>query len=128
MAAFAVRGLEIHNARMWRWGAINQSLDFMSSNGLNTLILHQNDLIDSLVFPPGYVSADLLYTRWPILRSTLASNRLYMKKVVAEAARRGIDVYFEVKELWFVDQVLELFPELRSETGAVCPTNPFWYE
>jgi hypothetical protein len=123
---FAIRGLEIHNSRMWRWSAIDSALTFMSANQLNTLILHQNDLLDSLVLPPGYLSAELMYSRWPIHRSTLASNRLYMRQLVAEAGRRGISVYFEVKELWFPDQILEVFPELRSETGAVCPTHPFW--
>jgi hypothetical protein len=124
--AFQIRGLEVHNSRMWRWSAIESALAFMSANELNTLILHQNDLIDSLIFPPGYVSAELMYTRWPIHRSTLASNRLYLRQLIGEAARRGISVYFEVKELWFPDQILELFPELRSESGAVCPTHPFW--
>jgi hypothetical protein len=127
-SAFSIRGLEIHNARMWRWSAIRSALDFMGAQGLNTLILHQNDLIDRVVLPPSYISPELMYTRWPILRSTLASNRLYMTEVVAAAQSAGIQVLFEVKELWFPDEILELRPDLRSEDGGVCPTHPFWEE
>lgn len=126
MTSFPVRGLEIHNSRMWRWSAIDRALEFMSDSGLNTLILHQNDLIDSLVFPPAAQSPELMYTRWPILRSTLAANRLYLRRVLAESAARGIRVFAEVKELWYPDELLELVPELRGPNGAVCPTNPYW--
>lgn len=126
MTAFPIRGLEIHNQRMWRWDSIDRALDFMVESRLNTLILHQNDLIDSVVFPPAAESPELMYSRWPILRSTLAANRLYLHKVVTESADRGIRVYAEVKELWYPDELLELMPELRGPDGVVCPTHPYW--
>jgi hypothetical protein len=128
MEYFNLRGLEIHNSRMWRWASVEKALDLMSKTGLNALIFHQNDLIDNLVFPKAYFTQEMMYTRWPIRRSTIVSSQLYIRQVIRKAKSLGIDFYFEVKELWYPDNLLELFPELRTPEGKVCPTDPFWFE
>jgi hypothetical protein len=128
MPRFVLRGLEIHNRRMWQWAAVQRALDLMDETGLNALILHQNDLVDAVVLPSRYFTQDLMYSRWPIRRSTVVSNQLYMKQVVRAVHERGARCFFEVKELWFPDEILEMHPELRSANGAVCPTHPFWSE
>ncbi|GGG03445.1 hypothetical protein [Paenibacillus abyssi] len=128
METFDLRGLEIHNNRMWRWSAVERALDFMSTNGLNALIFHQNDLIDNLVFPKAYFTQDMMYKRWPIRRSTIVSNQLYIRQVIRKARSMGIGFYLEVKEIWYPEQLLELFPQLRTAEGVICPTNPFWFE
>ena len=43
------------------------------------------------------------------------------------AARRGVRVLVEVKEIGFPDEILELRPELLKD-GVVCPSEPFWME
>lgn len=123
-----MRGLEIHNNRMWRWSAVEQALAFMAKTGLNALIFHQNDLIDSLVTPKAYFTQEMMYKRWPIRRSTIVSSQLYIRQVIRKARSMGIDFYFEVKELWYPESLLELFPDLRTADGKICPTNPFWFE
>lgn len=128
METFELRGLEIHNSRMWRWSAVERALDFMSQTGLNALIFHQNDIIDNLVFPKNYFTQDMMYKRWPLRRSTIVSSQLYIRQVVRKAKSLGIGFYLEVKELWYPDQLLELFPGLRTAEGIVCPTDPFWFE
>lgn len=124
--SFAIRALEIHNSRMWRWSAIAEALEFMSRAGMNTLVLHQNDLIDQIVFPARFVPAGIMYDRWPILRSTLVANRLYLSRLIAAAAAAGVGVMLEVKEISFPAELLEVRPDLRGPSGAVCPTHPFW--
>ncbi|MCR2811144.1 MULTISPECIES: hypothetical protein [unclassified Microbacterium] len=91
-------------------------------------MLHQNDLIDALVFPSTYISSETFYSRWPVLRSRLLANRLYMNQVIARADEIGAGVFLEVKELSFPEQLIELKPDLLGPDGAVCPTHPFWTE
>ncbi|NHN34911.1 hypothetical protein [Paenibacillus agricola] len=128
MQTFELRGLEIHNARMWRWSAVERALEFMAETDLNALIFHQNDIIDNLVFPKAYFTQELMYTRWPLRRSTIVSSQLYIRQVIKKAKSMGIGFYFEVKELWYPDNLLEIFPHLRTPEGKVCPTDPFWFE
>jgi hypothetical protein len=59
---------------------------------------------------------------------SIYQNRHYVNKVVREAKRRGIAFYVEVKEIWYVDQVLEQRPELRNPDGSMCASHPFWWE
>lgn len=128
MASFEFRGLEFHNSRMWRWASVEKALDFMTETGLNALIFHQNDLIDHLVLPDAYFNDELMWRRWPIRKSTNYANQVYMNRVIQEARSRGIDFYLEVKEIWYPEAIVELYPELRTPEGHVCPTDPFWFQ
>ena len=40
-----------------------------------------------------------------------------------EAKERGIGFYFEIKEINFVDELLELVPGLRDAGGGICATD-----
>lgn len=128
MEQFDLRGLEIHNSRMWNTVSVERALDFMTRNGLNALIFHQNDIMDKLVFPKAFFTQDMMYKRWPLRRSTIVSSRLYIEQVIRKAKRRGIGFYLEVKEIWYPEELLELFPQLRTAEGKVCPTDPFWFD
>lgn len=127
MGQIEVRALEFHNARLWSWASVQRALEFMSRFGMNALIFHQNDLLDQLVYPQAYFPEDLMLSRWPIRLSTVRANRQYIRKVVREANRRGIDFYIEIKELWYPEGIVEQVPELLSAGGAVCRTHPFWW-
>jgi hypothetical protein len=124
---FAFRGLEFHSARMWQWAQVERALDFMAEYDLNALIFHQNDIVEHLVFPEAFFSDELMWKRWPVRMHSIYQNRHYVNKVVREAKSRGIDFYFETKEISFVDELLEIVPGLR-QGDAICPTNPFWWE
>jgi hypothetical protein len=127
-AAFAVRGLEFHSSRMWQWAQVEAALEFMHKFGMNTLIFHQNDIVDHLVFPTALFSEEMMWKRHPVRLHSIYQNRHYINKVVREAQRRGVRFCVEIKEIWYVDQVLEAVPGLRNPDGSVCPTNPFWWE
>lgn len=125
---FAHRALEFHSARMWQWAQVEQALDFMEEFGMNALVFHQNDIIDHLVFPQAYFPEELMWKRWPVRMHSIYQNRHYINKVVREAGKRGISFHLEVKELWFVDALLEVVDGLRGPVGQVCATNPFWWK
>lgn len=125
---FRMRGLEFHSSRMWQWAQVRQGLDFMQKFGLNTLIFHQNDIVDHLVFPHALFPEELMWKRWPVRLHSIYQNRHYINKVAREAKARGIDFCVEIKEIWYVDQVLEQVPGLRNADGSVCASHPFWWE
>jgi hypothetical protein len=125
---FAHRALEFHSARMWQWAQVEQSLEFMEKFGLNALVFHQNDIVDHLVFPQAYFPEELMWKRWPVRMHSIYQNRHYINKVVRAAAGRGIGFHLEIKEIWFVDALLELVPGLRNADGSVCASSPFWWE
>ncbi|MGI6726857.1 MAG: hypothetical protein ACOX62_11875 [Christensenellales bacterium] len=128
MSKFSFRGLEMHSSRMWQWNAICTTLAFMNQVGLNALILHQNDIMDELVMPSFYFNdSDMVWNRWPIRRSKTYANSVYVSRVVDLAKSLGIDVYLEVKEIWYPEGILELQHDLRDTQGVICPSNPFWF-
>lgn len=124
MSVFETRALEIHSSRMWRWATIEEAIKTMRRSQMNTLVLHQNDLIDALVFPSEYISQEMFYARWPILRSRLILNRLYLQQVIEVAAANDINVFLEVKEFSYPEPLIQIHPELLGPNGAVCPTHP----
>lgn len=127
MTSFNFRGLEFHSSRMWQWAQVERALDLMQSTGLNALVFHQNDIVEELVFPQEFFPDDLMWKRWPVRMHAIYQNRHYINKVAREARERGIGFYVEIKEIWFVDELLELVPDLRSADGSICPSNPFWW-
>ena len=60
MRGFALRALGIHSSRMWQRAAVDRAGEVMAATGLNTLVFHQNDLLDWLVLPSRYFSDDLM--------------------------------------------------------------------
>lgn len=125
---FAIRGLEIHSRRMWQWRAVDSALELMHKLDLNTLIFHQNELTDNLVWPRAFFTTDMMYARWPIRMSNINNDREFVREVVRRAARYGISFYPEVKEIWYPESLLEIHPEVMIARGIVCPTHPFWWE
>ncbi|NMA65696.1 MAG: hypothetical protein GX957_05565 [Clostridiaceae bacterium] len=123
---FNFRGIEFHSNRIWSTYHVEETMKFMERFSMNALIFHQNDLIDQLVFPLRYFSDDLMWERWPVRMHTIYQNRKYMNKVIRDGKKRGIDIYFEVKELSFHESLLNIMPELRTVSGEICPYNPFW--
>lgn len=141
-ADFSMRALEIHSLYAWDYTRIMQVMDTMTRLGMNTLILHRNDFVDSVTYPGkyfGYVPREgdnsifdvysqifrKVYQYTPCRRSCLYQKRSFLKRVLEQARRRGFQVYIENKELFFPDILLEFFPELAHD-GHVCATDPFW--
>lgn len=104
------------------------ALDFMEKEGLNALIFHENDLVDQLVFPEKYYDNDILWERWPVRRQGVLYQRDYINGVIRRAKAKEIGFYLEIKEIYTLESIFELRPDLRNMDGSVCPNNPFWLE
>ncbi len=123
------RGLELHGRRMWERARIVEALEFIRRHGMTALVLHETDLIQHLVFPRAYFDPYALWKDAPTRRgeNAIQNNRVYFDHVLDLARRYAVDVWVEVKELGFPDEVLELHPELLQD-GRICPSAPFWVE
>lgn len=140
---FSVRGLELHSYYAWDYEWIIGCLDFMKRERMNTLVLHRNDFVDLIIYPGKYFGCRkehyrsiferyseifrTLYKYTPTRRSSPYQRRAFLKRVLCEAARRGIQVYIENKELYFPEIILEFHPELVKD-GHICATDPFFLE
>lgn len=141
---FEIRAVEIHSLYAWDYRWVIKVMDFMKDMGMNTLILHRNDFIESVVYPGsifGYQEQDnentvfdvysqcfrKIFKYTPTRRSNIFNKRAYFKRVLEEAKRRGLFVYIENKELYFPDIVTELYPHLLHD-GHVCANDPFWLQ
>lgn len=128
MREFAFRGLEFHSSRMWQWAQVERALEFMQDMNLNALIFHESELVDNLVLPKKYFSTEFMWKKNPVRYHVLMNNVLYMNKVARESKEKGIDFFPEIKEIFYPDGLLELFPELRNDDGTICATHPFWWD
>lgn len=139
---FHTRALEMHSRFVWDYDRVRRSLDFIGQQGLNTLILHRNDIVDRIVWPGRYFGARpedrniferyghafrTLYKYTPTRRSGPYHRREYLRRIVDVAARQGVEVWFQNKELFFHEIFLELQPQLTKD-GTLCPSEPFWFE
>jgi hypothetical protein len=125
---FSFRGLEFHSSRMWQWAQVDQALTFMQTFDMNALIFHQNDIVDHLVFPHAFFPEEMMWKRWPVRLHSIYQNRHYINKVAREAKAKGIAFLLEIKEIWYVDQLLDEVPALRNADGSICASNPFWWD
>ena len=50
-ADFEIRALELHSLYALDYAWIHKCLDYMTALGLNTLILHRNDIVEATVYP-----------------------------------------------------------------------------
>lgn len=142
-ASFAVRGLELHSLYAWDYDSIIRVMDFLQRHDMNTLVLHRNDFIDLIIYPGLYFGNEnrpyesiferyseifrKLYKYTPTRRSGPYQRRAFLKRVLEQARRRGIQVFIENKELYFPEIILEFYPHLVKE-GHICASDPFWWE
>lgn len=126
--AFEFRGLELHGGMWDRWRIVH-ALDFIKRTDMNALVIHETDIIQQITYPRSYLNPYGLWKSAPTRRgeNRIENNRVYFDHILQLARREGIDVWIEVKEIGFPDEILELRPELLKN-GTVCPTEPFWYE
>ncbi len=123
------RALELHGKSLWDHRRIEEALRVIGEYGLNALVLHESDLMTDFIFPRSLFDPTTPWKGAPVRRgeNALHNNMAYLRDILRRAGRRGIDVWVEVKELTFPDEVLERRPEM-SRDGVVCPTDPFWAE
>ena len=124
-----MRGLELHGRHIWSREAIARALDVAVRNGLDTLVLHETDLVQMVTYPRSYLDPYGLWRNAPTRRgeNAIENNRVWLDHVCRMAGKRGVRVLVEVKEIGFPDEILEIRPELLKD-GVVCPSEPFWME
>ncbi len=124
---YSFRGFEMHGHRMWERRHVIEALDFIEAHGMTALVLHEGDLMHQIVFPRSWFDP---YAQWksaPARRgeNALQNNRVYFASLLELACSRGIELWLEVKELAFPDEVLEAHPHL-VKNGIVCPSELLW--
>jgi hypothetical protein len=126
---FALRAVELHGQRMWERRSVVRTLAFMQRHGLDTLVLHESDLVHQVVYPRAYFDPYALWSDLPSRRgeNAIFNKRAYLAHVLQLAADAGIAVWVNVKEIGFSDEVLGIHPEVVKD-GVFCPSEPFWTE
>ena len=128
MADFEFRGLELHTTRLYQMSHIERAIEFCLKFGLNSLILHQNDIADKFVMPAKYIDYDQQLKYIPIRQSLGRNYRVYFKNVGRKVYAAGLKLYFELKEIYYGEGILSLYPEVVGPNGFPCPAHPFWFE
>jgi hypothetical protein len=92
-------------------------------------VLHESDIVHQLVYPRAYFDPHVLWGDAPSRRgeNAIFNNRAYFQHLLTMARAAGIEVWLNVKEIGFSDEVLALRPEVVKD-GVVCPSEPFWDE
>jgi hypothetical protein len=126
---FDLRAVELHGQRMWEHERVVKLLAFMQRHGLNTLVLHESDLVHEIVYPRRYFDPYALWSDLPSRRgeNAIFNNRAYFGRLLELAADHGVSVWVNVKEIGFSDEVLSIHPEV-IKNGVFCPSEPFWAE
>lgn len=127
--AFELRAVELHGQRMWEHAHVVKLLAFMQRHRLDTLVLHESDLVHEIVYPRAYFDPYALWSDLPSRRgeNAIFNNRAYFGRLLELAAGAGVAVWVNVKEIGFSDEVLALHPEVIKD-GVFCPSEPFWTE
>ena len=126
---FGLRAVEMHGRRMWERAAVERTLRFMRDYDLDTLVLHESDIVPQIVYPRAYFDPYALWTDMPSRRgeNAIFNNRAYVQDLLRMAGEAGISVYLNIKEISFSDEVLSIRPNLFKD-GAICPCEPFWLD
>ena len=124
-----IRAVELHGQRMWERHSVLRTLAFMRRHQLNTLVLHESDLVHQVVYPRAYFDPYALWSDLPSRRgeNAIFNRRAYLTHLLKLAADAGIAVWVNVKEIGFSDEVLAIHPEVIKD-GVFCPSEPFWSE
>lgn len=99
----------------------------MRAHDLDTLVLHESDIVHQIVYPRAHFDPYALWSDMPSRRgeNAIFNNRAYMQDLLRLTAGAGITVYLNVKEIGFSDEVLALQPQVFKD-GAFCPSELFW--
>ncbi len=122
------RLLEIHGSNMWNGFHVQRAIEFAKKFDLTGMIFHCNDIIDKAIKPDKYFSPDVSLLSYNNRDGDTKNFKYYLHNITDKITDAGLDFYVEVKELYYPHELLHEFPQLRMENGAVCPTDPFWWE
>lgn len=144
-SVYQTRSIEIHDtACMWNPAKMEKIVDFMVRHNMNTLVFHENDIVDKLVFPSLLYKENIqdkniynifkeiyneIYAKSPSPFVFIDEKGIFMelmRSIVRMASRKGIRVFLQSKELWHADLIYS--DDRLMKDGMVCPSDPFWWE
>ena len=128
MPDFKDRLLEIHGSNMWSGYHVNRAIEFARRYDMTGIIFHANDIIDKAIKPDRYFSPNESLLKFNNRDGDTKNYKYYLKNAIDKITDSGLEFYAEVKEIYFAYEILEQMPGLRKENGALCPTDPFWWE
>ena len=128
MPDFKDRLLEIHGSNMWSGYHVNRAIEFARRYDMTGIIFHANDIIDKAIKPDRYFSPNESLLKFNNRDGDTKNYKYYLKNTIDKITDSGLEFYAEVKEIYFAYELLEQMPGLRKENGALCPTDPFWWE
>jgi ribosomal protein S14 len=100
------------------------------------------DIVDRVVFPTkffgGYGKYENIHERYndihralykytPTRRSGPYTAARLPERIIDLGARANVEIWFENKELFFHEIILEFQPQL-VKNGPICPNEPFWWD
>ena len=123
------RGLELHGKSFWSHRKIERCLDVCRDYALNALVIHDSDFMTDFIFPSSIFNPSKPWSGAPSRRgeNALHNNMVYFRDILKRAARKGIDVWIEIKEITFPDEIIEKHPDVLKD-GVICPTDPLWLD
>jgi len=123
------RGLELHGRAMWDHRKVDEALAVAGRYELTSVVLHESDLMTEFVYPRPLFDSSATWTGAPVRRgeNALLNNQSYLRNLLRKVERKHLELWVEVKELTFPDEVLEREPGLYRN-GMICPTDPFWWD
>ena len=123
------RGLEFHGKSFWFHDKVEYALDLIRDYDMNAFILHESDFMTDFIYPSGILDPYAPWDGAPVRRgeNALQNNIYYFKDLLKRASRKNVDVWLNIKELTFPDEILGVRKDLMND-GVYCPTHPFWTE
>lgn len=128
MADFKDRLLEIHGSNMYSGFHVQRAIEFAKRYDMTGIIFHANDIIDKAIKPDKYFSPNDSLLKYNNRDGDTKNFKYYLKNAIDKIVDSGLEFYVEVKEIYFPHELLEEYPELRKENGAICATDPFWWQ
>ena len=121
------RGLELHGKTFWNHRLIERSLDVICDYRLTALVIHETDFMTEFFFPTAFFNPAAPWDGAPARRgeNALHNNMAYFHDILKRAERKKIDVWIEVKEITFPDEIIARNPSVMKD-GHFCPTDPLW--
>jgi len=126
--AYKDRLLEIHGTNMFNGFHVQRAIEFAKKFNMTGIIFHCNDIIDRTIKPDKYFSPNVSLLSYNNRDGDTKNHKYYLKNLIDKITAAGLEFYVEVKEIYYPHEILAEYPALRKENGAVCPTEPFWWE
>lgn len=113
---------------MWNGYHVQRAIEFANRFDLTGIVFHSNDIIDRAIRPDKYFPPEVSFKHYKNRDGDTKNYKYYLRNIIDKITAAQLEFYVEVKEINYPYELLVEYPALRKENGAVCPTDPFWWE